>query len=211
MKTHLVVLISSIVTSNLATAQIYTIAFDGSPVQPPGTQYLIPQYTESGFVFKPFGPIDAAPPFRLTRNGGGISFYPENGTAYLQAMMGNSLEFYAINGAAFSLGSVDLCEYSMFFASPTVTFNGFKADGTTVSATFTLDGVIDGTGAAGDFQTFSFGADFASLVRVEVPTQGYSLDNLVVVIPEPSAGALLLVGCTIFCRCARKLRSSGVL
>ncbi len=194
MNTQLPLIVCLLITLKLASAQEYTITFDGSPAQPPGTQYSIPQYTESGFIFKPFGPIDSAPPYRLTRNGGGIDFYPENGTAYLQALIGDSLEFYALNGSAFGLVSVDLAEYSLFFTSPTVTFNGFKADGTTVSATFTLDGAMDGTGPAADFQTFSFGPEFTSLVRVEVPTQGYSLDNLVVVVPEPSAGALLLLG-----------------
>ena len=100
-----------------------------------------------------------------------------------------------MNGSAFSLLSVDLAEYSMFFASPTVTFNGFKADGTAVSTSFSLDGAIDGTGPAADFQTFFFGCDFTDLIRVEVPTQGYSLDNLVVMVPEPSARSLWLLCC----------------
>src|SRR5262249_54351926 len=134
----------------------------------------------------------------LTRNGGGTSFYPENGTPYLQALIGDSLQFYPLDGSTFGLVSVDLAEYSTVFTSPTVTFNGFKADGTTVSKTFTLDGIIDGTGPPLDFQTFSFGPEFANLVRVEVPTQGYSLDNLIVTIPEPCAGSLLLFGWIVF-------------
>jgi hypothetical protein len=131
-------------------------------------------------IFKPSGPIDSSPPYRLARNGGGISSSPENGTAYLQTMFGGSLECYALNGSPFSLISVELAEYSLFFTSPTVTFNGLKADGTTVSATFTLDGVIDGTGPITDFQPCLFGTNFSNLVKIEVPTEGYSLDNLVV-------------------------------
>jgi len=180
MNVHVLILFCSIVGSSFTSAQVYSITFDGAPAQPRNTQFAIAQYTEAGMIFKPSGPIDSSPPYRLTRNGGGTSFYPENGTAYLQALLGDSLEFYALNGSAFSLVSVDLAEYSMFFTSPTVTFNGFKADGSTVSATFTLDGIIDGTGPRADFQTFSFESDFSSVVRVEVPTQGYSLDNLVI-------------------------------
>jgi len=194
MKTHLA-LLCLLIAPKLASALQNTITFDGSPAQPPGTQFAISQYTESGFIFKPY-----IPPLELTRNGGGISFYPENGTAYLQALVGDSLQFYPLDGSTFGLVSVDLAEYSTVFTSPTVTFNGFKADGTTVSKTFTLDGVIDGTGPAADFQTFSFGSEFANLVRVEVPTQGYSLDNLVVAVPEPSAGSLLILGCIVLRR-----------
>ena len=172
-----------------------TITFDGPPTQSPGTHYAIRQYTEGGFTFKPFGPLDSTPPYRLSRNGGGKSFSPENGSAYLQTLSGGSLEFFTTDGSAFRLISVDLAEYSIsniFPDIPTVTFVGLKGDGGTVSTTFTLDGVIDGTGPLVDFQTFNFGPEFTDLVKVSVPTEGYSLDNLVVV-PEPSRLALLLV------------------
>ena len=168
MKIHLLILCCSIVASRLASAQ--TITFDGPPAQPRNTQFSNQQYSEAGMIFNP----------SVTRNGGGIRFYPENGTAYLQAGIGGTLEFHLTHGSAFNLVSVDLAEYSMVFTSPTITFNGFKADGTIVSATFTFDGMIDGIGPLADFQTFSFGPDFSNLVRVEVPTDGYSLDNLVI-------------------------------
>src|SRR5690242_14967417 len=134
MKTVLTLIVCLLIAPKLASAQQHTINFDGPPVQPPGTQFAIAQYTESGFIFKPY-----IPPYGLTRNGGGTSFYPEDGTAYLQALMGDSLQFYPLDGSTFGLVSVDLAEYSTVFTSPTVTFNGIKADGTTVSKTFTLD------------------------------------------------------------------------
>lgn len=56
------------------------------------------------------------------------------------------------------------------------------------------DGIIDGTGPLADFQTFSFGPEFSSLTRVEIPTYGWSLDNLVVAIPKPGRWALLILG-----------------
>lgn len=172
-----------------------TITFEGPPAQPPGTQYAVRQYTEEGFTFKPFGPLDPAPPYRLTRNGGGGGFYPDNGGAYLQTLSGDSLEFFTMDGSAFRLISVDLAEYSInnvFPDIPTVTFVGLTSGCGTVTTTFTLDGVIDGTGPVVDFQTFTFGPEFTDLVKVSVPTEGYSLDNLVVV-PEPSRLALLAV------------------
>ena len=66
-------------------------------------------------------------------------------------------------------------------------------------ANFTTDGVIDGTGPTADFETFYFDNRFADLVRFEVPTYGYAVDNLVFfdVIPEPTIWSLLLVAGTV--------------
>ncbi len=50
------------------------------------------------------------------------------------------------------------------------------------------------TGPLADFQTLYFGPEFSGLVQVRIPTYGWSLDNLVVTIPEPSAGGLLFLG-----------------
>jgi hypothetical protein len=198
MKIFFVLVVCAVVITNTAFAQVTRITFDGPPVQARETQSGIPQYSESGFLFKPFGPIDSSPPYRLARNGGGISFYPENGTPYLQASS-------ALGGSPFTLLSVDLAEYSMFFTSPTVTLNAFRADGTTISATLTLDGLIDGTGPSPDFQTFSLGPGFSNLLSVKVPTQGYSLDNVVVAVPEPSLGSLLVSCCIFFFPAARRI------
>jgi hypothetical protein len=99
------------------------------------------------------------------------------------------------NGSMFGLTSVDLAEYSTGQASAVaVRFIGYRFDGSMVTTDLTTDGVIDGTGPIADFQTFNFGPEFSSLTRVEVPTFGWSLDNLVVSIPEPGTWALLLAG-----------------
>jgi hypothetical protein len=46
-----------------------------------------------------------------------------------------------------------------------------------------------------DFETFYFDKEWTDLTRVEIPTYGWSLDNLVVAtIPEPATRALLLTG-----------------
>ncbi|MCX8089714.1 MAG: PEP-CTERM sorting domain-containing protein [Verrucomicrobiae bacterium] len=70
-----------------------------------------------------------------------------------------------------------------------ITFNGFRADGSMVSQTFTVGG-----GGSSSFQTFYFNAAFAhGLVRVEIPSPAWAMDNLVW-IPEPGPLALLGLG-----------------
>jgi len=83
------------------------ITFDGPPPQPPGTAYTIQQYNEAGMSFNPFrswgfGRVGSNPPSEL----------PDNGTAYLQAALGDSLMLRFTNGSPFNLMSVDLAEYS---------------------------------------------------------------------------------------------------
>jgi len=125
----------------------------------------------------------------------------------LQATLGDSLQFNFINGSAFNLFSVDLAEYSTVVPDAvTVPFIGYREDGSTVAAYFTTDGIIDGSGPLADFQTFYFGSEFSGLTRVEIPTWGWSLDNLVVAIPEPSTGLLLVAGGLIFWCCHGRRR-----
>ncbi len=75
-------------------------------------------------------------------------------------------------------------------------FIGYHPDGSTVTTSFTTDGIIDGTGPLPDFQTFYF-TGFTDLTQVEIPASSWSLDNLVVSVPEPSAGSLFLVACVM--------------
>ena len=88
----------------------------------------------------------------------------------------------------------------------TVHFVGYRQDGTIVTADLTTDGVIDGTGPLADFQTFQFGPEFSGLTRVEIPTYGWSLDNLVLSVPEPSSVSLLFVGGLVLAVVKRRLR-----
>ena len=123
---------------------------------------------------------------------------PDNGSAYLQALLGDSLVFSFSKGDLFDLLSVDLAEYSTVVPdAATVRFIGYRPDGSTVTRNLTTDGIIDGTGPLADFQTFAFTGftGFTGLSRVEVPGFGWSLDNLrVTPVPEPATGALLLAG-----------------
>ena len=170
------------------------ITFDGPPIQPAGTAAIVQRYDEVGVSFTPIDPSATGSGF--VRCGPATDPRdPENGSGYLQALAGHSLSFSFIDGSLFDLLSVDLAEYSTVVPdSVTVQFVGYRWDGGTVSTSFTTDGIIDGTGPLADFETFHFGPEFSGLTRVEIPTFGWSLDNLVVAVPEPGAWALLLLG-----------------
>jgi hypothetical protein len=102
------------------------------------------------------------------------------------------------DGSDFGMVSADLAEWSTAYPEAvTVPFVGYRRDGSTVTASFTTDGVMDGTGPLADFQTFYFGPEFAGVYRIRIPAYGWSLDNLVVSIPEPGTGALAIVGAAI--------------
>jgi hypothetical protein len=166
------------------------ITFDGPPLQPPGSDYFVTNYYESGLVFQPLPGS-----YGFGRVFPGYPADPQDGTAYLRAALGDSLMFSFANGSLFGLASVDLAEYSTGQQYPiTVQFIGYYADGGTITTSFTTDGIIDGTGPLADFQTFTFGSGWTGLTRVEVPGYLWSLDNLVVAVPEPTSGALLLLG-----------------
>jgi len=175
--------------------QPIVITFDGPPEQPPGTAYVTHDYYESGVAFRSltnglglsygFIRVGASP----------VAFRPDNGTDYLQADNLSTLAFSFTNGWLFSMQAVDLAEYSTVVPNAvTVHFVGYRHDGTIVTTDLTTDGIIDGTGPLADFQTFTFDKRLTYLDRVEIPTYGWSLDNLVVSIPEPAPGALLLGG-----------------
>jgi len=116
------------------------------------------------------------------------------------------------NGSVFGLVSVDLAEYSTGFQEPvTVHFVGYHQDGTTATTDLTTDGIIDGTGPLADFQTFHFDNQFTGLTRVEIPTSGWSLDNLSVSVPEPTAGALLVAGALTLGGLRLRNRRKGIL
>jgi hypothetical protein len=171
------------------------ITFDGPPVQPPSTAYVVINYYESGMLFTATNPTTHNITFG--RNGSGISGFPDDGTSYLQR--GPSILMFSFtNNSVFGLLSVDLAEYSTVFSNEPVTvpFIGYQQGGSTVTNVFTTDGFIDGTGPLADFQTFFF-TNFTGMTRVEIPAPtslSWSLDNLVISIPEPTSGGLLVLG-----------------
>ena len=158
------------------------ITFEGPPAQDPGTARLIQSHSESGMVFTPSPAGDG-----FVRMATGCSpLFPDNGTTFLQAMYENTLMFSRADSSLFSLTSVDLAGYSTVLPGFSVDFVGYRAGGTTVTTTFSGSGL--------QFQTFLFGPEFTDLTRVEVPGPIWSLDNLVVTVPEPCVWQLAGVG-----------------
>ena len=172
---------------------VLQITFDGPPTQPSGAQYGATSYSEAGMLFTP---IDTTTPgSQLTRNGGGIPGYPDDGSAYVQS--GGGLLFGFDNGALFGLNSVSLAGYSTVAPDFSVDFVGFLANGNIITTTFSGNGI--------DFQTFQFGSQWTGLASVEVLDSPWSLDNLVVAVPEPKEITLLMIG-TAFLYCCRRKR-----
>lgn len=162
-------------------------AYPGAPQpQPRGTYTTLSQYSESGMRFwTPYGPEG------VVLLGSGVNGAPDNGTAYL-ATSGGRLGFTFISGMHFNLVSFDLAEDRPLSVAFQVV--GYKSMGVTVTNSFATDGIMDGTGPAQDFQTFYFDSRFEDLYRVDILTDRWALDNLVVYVPEPSAPCLLLLG-----------------
>lgn len=172
-----------------------TIGFDA---QPPGTISHASVYNESGMRFwNPNGP------HTLVLNGGVVTFdgthfpFPENGTSYLQPSGdGAWLAFQSTSLEPFGLLSLDLAEYSTNSLAPiTVHVVGYGLQGQRIGeVNLTTDGINDGIGPLADFQTFTLDSRFANLYRVEMTTDFWSLDNIVISgVPEPSTSALLLL------------------
>src|SRR5689334_22355962 len=95
------------------------VTFDGPPPQPPGTSIVTYRYDEAGMSFTPIAQTG------FGRQGGGVSGYPDNGTAYLQAFFQSTLRFSFTNGTLFELVSVDLAGYSDIVPNFSVPFVGY--------------------------------------------------------------------------------------
>ena len=175
----------------------WTATFDGSPPIAPGDDIAIAQYFDGNMWFRPIGPIAPGPPYHLVRSGGGRDGFAYNGTAHLTAGFGDSLAVSDLGGTHFGLVSVDLAEFSILYQTPlTVQFIAYKSDGSAVTTEFVTDGIIDSFGPLADYETFHFDSRFWDVVKVEVPTYGWSLDNMVFAdaVPEPGAFGLFALG-----------------
>jgi hypothetical protein len=175
----------------LAAQGTLQITFDGNPPQPPGTSIYVQQYFESGLWFRPLGVVGPGNGFSHRRGGGQLPFYPDNGTAYLAAALGDSLAFSLQNGSLFGITAVELAGYSTNVPDFTVNFIGYRPDGTTITTNFSGTGV--------NFLTAHFNPDWGSgLARVEIPNYGWSLDDLNLSVPEPTPCALLFCAAAAF-------------
>ncbi len=173
-----------------------TFTFEG---QPRGTRQNVGTYSEAGMSFIPIAPGS------LFLDGGGIPGYPDNGTCFLEIPDG----FPGVGGLSFTftqdfqLVSFQAAEYDS--AGPqTLTVIGYRDDimGLRVTNTFTVNSLT--------FQTFYLDASFINVGRVDVLNARWSLDNLVISVPEPTTGSLALLGAAgavAWSRFRRKQRS----
>ena len=140
----------------------------------PNTGISIASYTEGGLYF--------ATPTRFSQVGPNTGNRPNNGTTHLAPLSNERpLTITRPGGGTFSLISVDLAEYrTVFPTAKDIPWTGTTATGQTVTTTFRIDGVIDGTGPTADFQTFTFPATFQNLVSASITVDLYAMDNLTV-------------------------------
>ncbi len=119
-----------------------------------------------------------------TSDGTGINSV-SSGTRFSNDVQG--LRVVHANGIPFTPLDIRIAEYSRSVKPPFIEFVGYKPDGGTVTVQAPLDGVADGPGGAEDFQTFVFPATFAGIVRLEVPADFWSFDDLAfsTVVPPP--------------------------
>ena len=165
-----------------AGAADVVVTFD--PPSLPNGSKMIDSYDQAGVHF------GGALTNSFAHTASGLALFPDSGSAHLTMVKRSA--FFDMSGAAFSVKQVDIAEYSTVFAIPlTVSFTGLKADGSIVTASFTTDGVIDGSGAAADFQTFFFPASFSAVTNVGIASDGAgpAFENLVV---SQSSGRLVL-------------------
>ena len=88
---------------------------------------------------------------------------------------------------------------------------GYGNMGLRVTNSFVLDSLASRRASQlPDFQTLSFDSRFTDLYRIDILTDRFSLDNVLLSgVPEPSSGALVLLGaaCAIaFRRAVRRQR-----
>ncbi|MEQ1747815.1 MAG: choice-of-anchor D domain-containing protein [Prosthecobacter sp.] len=133
----------------------------------------IASYQEDGMLF--------STPSSILHVGANTDNRPNNGTPHI-ALLGQQtpLSIRRVDGGVFHLHSVDLGEYSFAFAEyRTITFTGVTRNSSTVSTSFTIDGLFGGALSLGAFQTFTFPLTFRNLVSAQVTIDAYAMDNLV--------------------------------
>jgi hypothetical protein len=158
-----------------------TITFEGPPAQPPGTVSYNMQYSESGMWFTCPGH-----PFSVLLVGSGLAGDPDNGTTYLGTLLNTTIVVSSLSGVQFGFTSFDVAQFQGLLTPPKFQVLGFRGDGTRVTNDF--------TNLSNNFQTVQLGSEFAGLNTVHL-TGGFAFDNVVISgVPEPSAGALALLG-----------------
>jgi hypothetical protein len=156
-------------------------------------------YSQSGYTFTALSSVFAAWNTGNANYAGSTALYNDNPN--------RTTRLTADSAIPFNLVSMDAAEvYRGTGQSVTITFTGTKADTSTVSQAFTLDGNHNGTLAS--FETLNFNSGFTNLVKVEwnQTPQYHQIDNVVInPIPAPGAAMLGIVGMTVIGALRRRL------
>jgi hypothetical protein len=133
----------------------------------------------------------------LARIGAGLTGHPDNGTAYLDVAGGARLgfSFNTFPGTYFDLLCFDAAGEYISLPGATLVVVGYKGMAGTVTNYFTVASLADRrANSLPDFETFYLDSRFQRVSRVDILTDRWALDNVVIGgVPEPSAAALALL------------------
>ena len=197
-------LVALVLAGSIGNAQGATITFEDHAVSSGTALPLSGDTTSGGFFFDMASNV-----YQFANN----SALVDSGSTYM-VIEGDPLSqttFSQIGGAPFALTSIDFAEWQSdspgSHAYPQqIMVTGNQIGGTTVFATLFPDGIFDGPGGQPDFQTFTFGPQWANLVSVVLLGTGattgslnyFAIDNVGVdtaaAVPEPGTLSLLGLG-----------------
>jgi PEP-CTERM motif len=201
---RLLALVALVLAGSIGNAQGGTITFEDHAVSSGTALPLSGDPTSGGFFFDMASNV-----YQFANN----SALVDSGSTYM-VIEGDPLSqttFSQIGGAPFALTSIDFAEWQSdspgSHAYPQqIMVTGNQIGGTTVFATLFPDGIFDGPGGQPDFQTFTFGPQWANLVSVVLLGTGattgslnyFAIDNVGVdtaaAVPEPGTLSLLGLG-----------------
>jgi hypothetical protein len=138
----------------------------------------------------------------------------DNGTPYIASVGGgldSPITLERADGGPFALLGFDAAEaflddiaaaeFSGYTSATKLEVVAQLSDGLTVTLAYDLDGLRDGPGGVGDFQSFTLPDELKSITSVTFTgisaarrDAGFALDNVVVAVPEPASWAIAVVG-----------------